>query len=446
MEKKPSRMDNRLIKPVLLKDYLLDELSSCSSNGFKSLPRHRCISSNTTVRFLVDKDIDLNPNHKLKPRTASATSADKSRPMTAAISAFQKASEAVINAVKLLSVHNRSSVRSGFLARSFSRKVFKRTFWKRSCDGQIKDSEIHRWKTFHNLISEFPDTPTHFIPAATATTATSDSSSICGGNCKSGGSSWSDNEFSASSSSVCLSSHEDHLPVEKSSDGSADDAGEDSSDSGATAAASFVELADKVEKEQFSPVSVFEGPFHRGGGGDGEDGSSPDFDSELVGTEGTKKKKLVQRLERFGILGEVEPVDLDKRLGWLSESEDDVKNGAMIELEAAEKAQTMLELVKSRAMAATFCADNLLLDLFMDSLRDQTDDREVTELAESYLAGEGAKTASDCYIREMERGGAWRGLEDQRADVAGEVEGGVWACLVDELVSELEEVDIEWFK
>ncbi|KAG6411160.1 hypothetical protein SASPL_129235 [Salvia splendens] len=45
-------MDDQLIKPIraplLLKDHLLEDMSSCSSNGFKSFPRRQCC---TTLRF-----------------------------------------------------------------------------------------------------------------------------------------------------------------------------------------------------------------------------------------------------------------------------------------------------------------------------------------------------------------------------------------------------------
>ncbi|KAG6437592.1 hypothetical protein SASPL_102511 [Salvia splendens] len=45
-------MDDRLIKsirtPLLLKDHLLEDMSSCSSNGFKSFPRRQCC---TALRF-----------------------------------------------------------------------------------------------------------------------------------------------------------------------------------------------------------------------------------------------------------------------------------------------------------------------------------------------------------------------------------------------------------
>ncbi|KAL2517017.1 hypothetical protein Adt_13264 [Abeliophyllum distichum] len=97
-------MDSKMIKskalpkPLLLKDYLLDDFSSCSSNGFKSFPRKQCC---TTVRFLIDIDLKnkqpkysnfkKNPPPFLKNPSKSASS-------TALNSAFQ----CVLNAVKHL--------------------------------------------------------------------------------------------------------------------------------------------------------------------------------------------------------------------------------------------------------------------------------------------------------------------------------------------------------
>ncbi|XP_047341524.1 uncharacterized protein LOC124945179 [Impatiens glandulifera] len=77
---------NLMPKPLMLKDYLLHDLSSCSSNGFRTYPRrrrHRQYCSNTTVKYILQDQVDPN----------------KSKP---ASSAFQRASKTVINAVKLL--------------------------------------------------------------------------------------------------------------------------------------------------------------------------------------------------------------------------------------------------------------------------------------------------------------------------------------------------------
>ncbi|KAL9678148.1 hypothetical protein QQ045_015987 [Rhodiola kirilowii] len=419
-------MDNRML---LLKDYLLDDLNSCSANGFKSFPRRHCC---TTVRFLVDKDLKTRP-----AATPSKRGSVHKTAASSAITAFQKASEAVLNAVKLLSVHNRgSSVKSGFLARSLSRKVFKRSFWKKSVDGRkIKDSEIHRWKTFHNLISEFSEKP---VPTPTAITTTNSTDE----NSKSSSWTWSDNEFNSQSSIH----DEDSDSVKKLGDRSGEEAGADGA-----ASTSFAAPVDKPkdwmakddQKEQFSPVSVLESPFHCE---EGDSISSPDF----VRVKGTMKK-VIQRLGRFETLAKMEPVDLDKMLAVaLSDIEDKDSNDTIIDIKA-EVAQNMLDLVKLRIHAPsetnpTFCVDNLLLDFFMDSFQEQSADHQLTEAAESYLTGKVKKMVFDwkvekarnIYIQDMERGRTWKHVDDQRVELGMEIEEGIWNSLVNDLVRELE--------
>jgi hypothetical protein len=149
-------------KPLMLKDYLLDDLSSCSSKGFKSFPRSHCC---TTVRFLLEVD------HKTKQQRQQRQLYKRSKSSKAAsttISALQKASVAVINAVKLLPFPSSNSTvkspspspsrtRKGLLPRCLSRKLFKKSFWRKTPDhnGQCKESnEIRGWRLFHEFLEE----------------------------------------------------------------------------------------------------------------------------------------------------------------------------------------------------------------------------------------------------------------------------------------------------
>lgn len=142
-------------KPLMLKDYLRDDLSSCSSSGFKSFPRRQCC---TTVRFLLEADLK-----KTKDCSSIAKRHLKrscSKPASTNISTLQRASEAVLNAVKLLpfasfkssspSLQSNSS-RKGLLPRSFSRKLFKRRFWRKA---EKEDGEIRRWRLFREFLEE----------------------------------------------------------------------------------------------------------------------------------------------------------------------------------------------------------------------------------------------------------------------------------------------------
>ncbi|XP_057787247.1 uncharacterized protein LOC131004556 [Salvia miltiorrhiza] len=114
-------------KPSLLKDYLMDDMSSCSSNGFKSFPRRQCCPS--TVRFLVE--IDLNQQKKYFIRNISTKSA---------ASAFHR----FIAAVKRLPFGS-SSEKKPILPRNLSRKIIRKSiFWKRKSSYK----EIQRLKSF----------------------------------------------------------------------------------------------------------------------------------------------------------------------------------------------------------------------------------------------------------------------------------------------------------
>lgn len=126
-------------KPLMLKDFLMDDLSSCSSNGFKSFPRRQCC---TTVRFLLD--IDLSTKRLLKR--------SRSRAASTTFSALQRASEAVINAVKHFPF---LSVKS---PRSVSRKLLRKSFWRKAERDEEEEEEeegdIRRWRLFHEFLQE----------------------------------------------------------------------------------------------------------------------------------------------------------------------------------------------------------------------------------------------------------------------------------------------------
>ncbi|KAB2632636.1 hypothetical protein D8674_028883 [Pyrus ussuriensis x Pyrus communis] len=109
-------------RPVLPKDFLMDDLSSCSSNGFKSFPRRQCCT--TTVRFLLD--IDLKSSSLSKPPTHEHPS--KITPPNPVLrrsrSRAAAACYAVINAFK--SLPSSPTLRKGVvlhLPRSLSRRL-----------------------------------------------------------------------------------------------------------------------------------------------------------------------------------------------------------------------------------------------------------------------------------------------------------------------------------
>lgn len=197
----------------MLKDYLLEDLSSCSSNGFKSFPRYQPCCP-ITVRFLLENDLktrgDVAPRRSSSSRQVLRDRFLKripSKTASATISALHRASMRIIDAVKLLtfpSVAKSASSPAGgikprrsLLPRSLSRKLLKKRFWLRA---EAEEPDIGQWRLYRNILAEKDPPPDQSSPvtgSATFTARVSTSSSSChnGGGC----SSWdsSESEFSA---------------------------------------------------------------------------------------------------------------------------------------------------------------------------------------------------------------------------------------------------------
>lgn len=127
----------------MLKEFLVEDFSSCSSNGFRSYPRKECYA---TVRNLLEIDLQNRDSNNLVRSRSKVTSP--------AISALQRASELVINAVKYFqfsSVKSSSSSKqikpgNAFLSRSLSLKLLRRSFSRNA----EKEDVIKRRKSFGN--------------------------------------------------------------------------------------------------------------------------------------------------------------------------------------------------------------------------------------------------------------------------------------------------------
>ncbi|GAU47004.1 hypothetical protein TSUD_186460 [Trifolium subterraneum] len=208
---KPSRSDNALTiktskyasKPTLmLKDYLRDDLSSCSSSGFKSFPRRQCC---TTVGFLLEKD------HQLKHKKRKTnTTLPRRRPT---VTALQRASEAVITAIKSLSSQKKAS--TGVLSRSFSRKLLSRRFWRKAAKEQGSEGVLKCRRSFRELLMQERDyKPTSFSEDTifAAKSITSVSSGCCSN-------SWGESEFTFSSNATSSDSSIENDLVDGGKDG-----------------------------------------------------------------------------------------------------------------------------------------------------------------------------------------------------------------------------------
>ncbi|KAK6783254.1 hypothetical protein RDI58_021051 [Solanum bulbocastanum] len=465
-------MDSKLMKPLpktlMLKDYLLDDLSSCSSSGFRSYPRRQCC---TTVRFLLEIDLKNKyqpalppPPYKAKPILRSKISPPSAATATAAkVSAFQKASVAVINAVKHLpfagvrssstSKKKKPMMRTIF-PRSISRKL-KRSFWKR---GDHK--EIYWWTAFNRLDKEELKSPV-FSPVVIGKIAgDSNSSTTTASKSKCNSNTWSsDSDFTASSdNSLQTSSGNSEVnSTETINDAVASKKLGTENDSSHSTISSHCSTTNSPntkkpwpneEKEQFSPVSTLDCPF------DDEDEVSSPFQHRLTRVEGTTKK-LMKKIKRFECLTELEPLNLDKRIASSeSESESPLNNSSETEVDEEEEdkqrverqALDMVQELKESMPSYSFTlkTEKLLFDFFKERILIGDDEfkNKLLELAQDWINGKPIDVLLDwkvqenrmAYIRAIETRGEWKNTEVEKQEVILEVEVDIFASLMNEVL------------
>ncbi|EEF51088.1 uncharacterized protein LOC8265402 [Ricinus communis] len=425
---------------MMLKDYLQDDFSSCSSNGFKSFPRRQCC---TTVRFLLE--IDLNSNSKPRQQHFRRSKSSKS-----ASSTFSALHKAVINAVKLLpfpSSNSKSSSPSAskFLPRSFSRKLFKKSFWRkvepkeRGGGGQITRSRL-----FHEFLIEGDNTKSNINHDANQQHLTSSS-----GNCNSN--SWSENEFSGNSKSYCsrntaVRESAKDSPIKKLvSDG--------------VGVPVAKEWANEEDKEQFSPVSVLDCPFQDEA--EEEDNGCP-FQRRLDHVEGAKQK-LLAKIRSFESLAQLNPVNLEKQIE-LAGCEDDESIKSTIQTRSLsidvkeERAQELLELVKTTLPSSNSLisnAESVLLDFFREKILENNasssmvkgskEFKQELEAIQDWLNGNPqemflgweVKESRHIYVKEMEKSRKWRNLSEEKEELILEFELEIFTSLVNEALFDL---------
>ncbi|XP_057775719.1 uncharacterized protein LOC130994664 [Salvia miltiorrhiza] len=387
-------MDSKLIKhskafpkPSLLKDYLMDDMSSCSSNGFKSFPRKQCCPS--TVRFLVEIDLNLNQQKKYFIRNISTKSA---------ASAFHR----FIAAVKRLPFGS-SPEKKPILPRNLSRKIIRKSiFWKRKSSYK----EIQRLKSFDQLMKE--DSPPLDVPSdGTAPDAFSTGNS--------------------SSHEVKLNFTEVKREEEEDDDDDALENGDVSADSttGGATKSSTEEKQWSVseEKEQFSPVSVLDCPFD-----DDEEISSP-----FQHMQGSRKPKN----ERFGCDAAVDPLNLSKRFESTEEDEDEPE-----EYEAKPAEQKAIDLLH-QVMDTKAADSRLLLDFFIEkTISMRWGDDDLIREAERWINSSTTTLIRDAFLGwnrnpYVEESREWRCFDGEIGEMALELEGVVFEALFGELVVDI---------
>ncbi|KAF3448482.1 hypothetical protein FNV43_RR09195 [Rhamnella rubrinervis] len=475
-------------RPLMLKDFLMEDLSSCSSNGFKSLPRRQCC---TTVRFLLE--IDLKPREVSNGSNTKQVLHRRSRSRAAAsitVSALQRASDVVIKVVKQFpfpsvkspSPSTSNKPRKGLLPRSISRKLLRKSFWWKTERVLDEGDNIRRWRSFRDFLEEHDDHKPSDQNTISSTVVTSRLSTSTSSNRYSGaeseftsdmssGSSNGNSESSTANDVVVKVGKDISRKVNKKVDITV---GEDSVETATTTTASPFQNAKEgksgaveghslaswalgiawgssgwpnEEKEQFSPVSVLDCPFED----EDEDEATSPFRRGLGRTEGSKQKLKHKKIRRFeNLQAQTEPVDLEKRMAIMSELEDDNETVSSrhnddeegSEEKARELVQLVFKTITPSNKLAFMKSENLLFDFFRERMMAGVVVVEVMKVAEDWINGKQqevligweVKEGRYGYVKDMEKGGGWRNLDDEIHQLILELEVELWNSLLDQLL------------
>ncbi|KAM1050447.1 hypothetical protein ACFX13_032911 [Malus domestica] len=462
--RKPNAIQQR---PVLLKDFLMDDLSSCSSNGFKSFPRRQFCT--TTVRFLLDIEFKSSSSssqlstHKYPSRiTSQKPVLHRSRSRAAA------ACDAFINAVK--SLPSPPSVRRGvvlLLPKSLSRRLRRKRFWKKQSKEEKKEeNDIGRWRLFSEFLHDEPP-PSDQNTTTTAKTvvtvsrhSTSTRSRGSDGN-SSSSNSWAESEFTLSSQSSGGNDGVDvkttNLVKDKVSEkvGGEVGEGEVGEDSVSMAWPTTTTscspqndkegwLNNKEEKEQFSPVSVLDCPFED----EDDDHARSPFSRSLACMQGTQQK-LMRNIRRIENLAQQEPVDLEQRMKAIMDSEAEAEARASLMHTAnchAEQVNKTEEKTSNKLVSLK--AEKVVMDLCRETIVEKKSDESAVmrEAVEDWINGESqelllgweVEEGRKVYVKDMENEwGSCKELDCERQEVGLELEAEVWNSLLKELLLDL---------
>ncbi|CAH2071296.1 unnamed protein product [Thlaspi arvense] len=474
----------RRLKPLMLRDYLLDDLSSCSSNGFKSFPRrqtHPSSSPSSTVRRLLDAEIKRSGLiHPHKPRL---TRRRRTTCGTSISHAVHKASTSFLNAVKLLPFPSTSTVTSrkgdqkpGVFSRSFSKRLLSRSFWRKSTSRSRRevtvvdgDGEIQWWRSAaffsdeesldkpSDLISQIstvvPDEATFSLSTKITTVEfISGDSSSSGSEIFTNSSSSSSSEEVVQSSSSSFSSTSSGESEEVSNETDAVDDGSESGESlnahdcdgssvNRNSLCNRKEFVNE-EKEQLSPVSILECPF--------EDDEEDDAITDLISHQNDTYEKIARKGRRLNGSVRVEPLELEKRIEKYEERQEEYSYYTLEiteEDESENRANHLFALVKSRIgetnnILASKVADNLLLDYLQEenigakeeTLMVKTVEDWVMDRQEEIFMSWEVREKREVYVKEM-KWGCING--DERDNVVEDLANGFFTTLVDEFILDL---------
>ncbi|KAG7546502.1 hypothetical protein ISN44_As12g018520 [Arabidopsis suecica] len=411
-----SSSDHRLpvskkrLKPLMLRDFLLDDLSSCSSNGFKSFPR--------LLNAEIKRSVMFHNNRRITCGLAFTH-------------AVHKASTALLTAVKLLPFP--SSVKYPSRKRDSNKGLFSRSFWKKLSRRELNveeenerkpedcEQEIQRCRSFAEFLRESQDQPSDLMSCFSTTDSFSGEATLS--NDAVGDSS----SFSSENSEVTQSSSEVVVVMR-----SGDCVGSHVSDG--SSLNDNTEECMNEEKEQHSPISILDCPFE---------------DDTITTDKETDENKIMRKSRRFESLLRLEPVDLEKRIDHYVERQD--YNSHIIETEGDQS--EFRALVKSRIieeqnqLLASHVVDNVLLDFLKENGNNETrDEDKLVKIVEEWVMRKQdeeynmfmsweVREKREIYLKEMKWGCCING--DEKEYVVGELGDGFLTSLIDELIHDL---------
>ncbi|KAH0938983.1 hypothetical protein HID58_006444 [Brassica napus] len=447
----------RRLKPLMLRDYLLDDLSSCSSNGFKSFPRRQPPSSSSTVRRLLDAEIKrsgLSHHHHHKPRL---TRRSRTSCGTAISHAVHKASTAFLNAVKLIPFHATVTSRKGdqkqqgVFSRSFSKRLLSKRFWRkpvsqsrREVTVELGDGEIQWWIS----AAFFPDEENLDQPPdlVSQISAVADEAAT----------------LSASEAAAVITTEKLISGCDSSSSGSVFFTNSSSSEAVQSSSSSVSSTTTSGEAEEVSTRNDAVVESEESLNARDCDGSSVNGNSMcnrevsslkhrfLSGLQYTYKK-TARKSRRFNGSVRLEPLNLEKFIEKQVESKEDEYSYHTQETEedgSESRANRLFALVKltigetNNILLASNIADNLLLDYFQEDyigpkeealMVKKVEDWVMDRQDEMFLSWE-VREMRQVYVKEMK----WGCInEDESECVVEDLANGLFTLLVDEFISDL---------
>ncbi|KAI3822180.1 hypothetical protein L1987_09764 [Smallanthus sonchifolius] len=427
--------DSRMIKvkkatpkPMLLRDYLLDDMSSCSSNGFRSYPRRQCC---TTVRFLVEADLNRSKLPSKQHRRSIFERKTKQSSM------MQKASSVMIHVFKRLPFAG-ISTKANYLPRCLSRKLLKHGFWKKS----DHRNEVKRLLKQKEMTPPPSPSPSRFSTAIT--TATTPELTISTSNSTNSDFTATTESFTTGNNNSDANSAQNDVADElKENNKTTNGKRVGTTTATATANATCSDSTGNAKKwqdkhdEQFSPVSVMDFPDDNDNDVDEEDEVSSMSPRKLLDVKGTKvsthKTRVSDRVHQL------EPVKLEDRIAQ------SVLDFDQEESRVEKKAMALLQLMKSTVFShhplKYEVVETVLLGFFKDNaLEENVSHYEMLQRAKDWMDGEEQELSIDwdcdnnrqIYIRDMENEVKWSNYDHQveKVNVGLEVECEIFSSLV----------------